>query len=166
MSLFEQILQTNLINFIIVISTLVLIFKKAKLGALIDKMADDIKNSVEKSSTNAQNAINDYKNTKKATKDTPLLQEEILKNANINAQNIKEKIETKTKLAKEQIKENIEKVHNSQKERYKNLTVSEVYCACVKLAKDEIIKRLDNEMHNRIINSSIDELDKIEGSLF
>ena len=64
MSLFEQILQTNLINFIIVVLTLAWIFKKAKLGALIEKMAQDVKGRVEKSSADAQSAISEYKATK------------------------------------------------------------------------------------------------------
>ena len=86
MSLFEQILQTNIINFIIVISTLVLIFKKAHLGDLIEKMAQEVKDSVESSALKAQDAISEYKATKKAVKDTPQLQEEILSCAKSNAQ--------------------------------------------------------------------------------
>ena len=56
-TLFEKILATNIVNFFIVIGTLVLIFKKAHLGDLIQKMADDIRLEVEKSSQSAQNAI-------------------------------------------------------------------------------------------------------------
>jgi F0F1-type ATP synthase membrane subunit b/b' len=58
MSIFEQILHTNLINFIIVLSLLVLIFKKAHLGDLIDKMANDIQDKVEKSAADAAGSDN------------------------------------------------------------------------------------------------------------
>ncbi len=165
MTLFEQILNTNLINFIIVVSTLVWIFKKAHLGDLIQKMADDIKESVEKSSKNAQSAISEYKQTKKSTKDTPRLQEEIISNAKLNAQNLKEKFEQNTKLQEQEIKSGLEKIYQSQQEKYKKMTVNEIYQACIQLAQDETLERLNDETHRKLINSSIDELDKIEGSL-
>lgn len=165
MTLFEQILQTNIINFIIVISTLVLIFKKAHLGDLIEKMAEDVKNSVEKSSKDAQGAIEEYKSTKRATKDTPLLQDEIMLNAKANAQNIKEKIDNKTKVSQAEIRASIQNIYESQKERFKNATVAEIYGACIDMAKNEIIKKLDNTLQKKLIDISIDELDKIEGNL-
>ncbi len=164
-SLFESILKTNIINFIIVISTLVWIFKKANLGALIQKLADDIRISVEKSSNNAQSAISQYKSTKKAVKDTPKLQEEIISQAKSNAQNIKEKIKQKTLYEKNELIKNIEKIISSQKEKYKKLTLDEVYLASIDLAKEEVQKRLDENTHQKIIEKSIEELNKIEGSL-
>lgn len=163
--LFESILKTNVINFIIVISTLVWIFKKANLGALIQKLADDIKLSVEKSSSNAQDAISQYKSTKKSVKDTPKLQEEIISQAKSNAQNIKEKIEQKTLLEKNELIKSIEKIISNQQEKYKKLTVNEIYKASINIAKEEVQKRLDENNHQKIIEKSIEELDKIEGSL-
>ncbi len=163
--LFESILKTNVINFIIVISTLVWIFKKANLGALIQKLTDDIKLSVEKSSSNAQDAISQYKSTKKSVKDTPKLQEEIISQAKSNAQNIKEKIEQKTLLEKNELIKSIEKIISNQQEKYKKLTINEIYKASINIAKEEVQKRLDENNHQKIIEKSIEELDKIEGSL-
>lgn len=163
--LFESILKTNVINFIIVISTLMWIFKKANLGALIQKLADDIKLSVEKSSSNAQDAISQYKSTKKSVKDTPKLQEEIISQAKSNAQNIKEKIEQKTLLEKNELIKSIEKIISNQQEKYKKLTINEIYKASINIAKEEVQKRLDENNHQKIIEKSIEELDKIEGSL-
>ena len=163
--LFESILKTNVINFIIVISTLVWIFKKANLGALIQKLADDIKLSVEKSSSNAQDAISQYKSTKKSVKDTPKLQEEIISQTKSNAQNIKEKIEQKTLLEKNELIKSIEKIISNQQKKYKKLTINEIYKASINIAKEEVQKRLDENNHQKIIEKSIEELDKIEGSL-
>ncbi len=163
--LFESILKTNVINFIIVISTLVWIFKKANLGALIQKLADDIRLSVEKSSSNAQDAISQYKSTKKSVKDTPKLQEEIISQAKSNAQNIKEKIEQKTLLEKNELIKSIEKIISNQQEKYKKLAINEIYKASINIAKEEVQRRLDENNHQKIIEKSIEELDKIEGSL-
>ena len=122
MSLFEQILQTNLINFIIVISTLGLIYKKAKLGSLIEKMAQDVKDKVEKSSLDTKSAIDEYKNTKKSLVRLPLQQEEILQNAKQNAQKQKEKIEQDSKIQLEEIKNSIQKILSSQENDFKTKT--------------------------------------------
>ena len=164
-SLFEQFLQTNILNFLIVISTIVWIFKKAHLGDIIQKMADDIKDSVEISSQNAANALNDYKETRKATRGTEELQAKIINQAKINAESIKGKIEEKTAQKKSEIRTNLEKAFESQEENFKNLTVDEIYLASVELAKEEVLKRLNKKVHKKLINSSIDELDKVEGSL-
>ena len=89
---FENLLATNLINFIIVIATLALIVKKARLADVIQKLADDVKSDVEKSANNAADALKEYKETKKETKNTPKLQEEILEEAKSNAYALEEKI--------------------------------------------------------------------------
>ena len=164
-SLFEQFLQTNTLNFIIVMSTLVWIFKKAHLGDMIQKMADDIKDSVEISSQNAANALKDYKETKRATRGTEELQEKIINQAKINAESIKGKIEEKTAQQKEELRENLKKSFEDQEENFKNLTVGEVYSASIELAKEEVLKRLDKKVHKQLINTSIDEINNIEGSL-
>ena len=165
MSLFEQILQTNLINFIIVVLTLAWIFKKAKLGALIEKMAQDVKGRVEKSSADAQSAISEYKATKKSLKDLPVQQNDIMSLAKVNAQNLKEKTEAKTKIQCDEIVKQLDKIIISQKETVKNDTVNEIYQIGVEIAQKETKKMLNNNLHRKLINLSIDELDKIEGAL-
>ncbi|MBR3605708.1 MAG: hypothetical protein IKL52_06745 [Candidatus Gastranaerophilales bacterium] len=165
MSIFEQILHTNLINFIIVLSLLVLIFKKARLGDLIDKMADDIQDKVEKSAANAADAIKQYKETRKSVQDTQQIQEKILENAQRSAQNLKAKIEQKADEREKEIQYKVEMFLKSQKEKAKKMTVKEIYLACVDLAQEEIIKKLDNKTHKKLINNSIEELEHIEGRL-
>ncbi len=165
MSLFEQILQTNLINFIIVLSSLVLIYKKAKLGSLIEKMAQDIKNKVEKSSLDTKSALEEYKQTKKSMVRLAQEQEEILQNAKENAQKQKENIEEASKIQLSEIQNSLEKITASQKDAFKTKAVQEIYDICVNLAKSQTLKMLDNETQKRLVDISIDELDKIEGTL-
>lgn len=162
---FENLLATNIINFIIVIATLALIFKKAHLGDLIQKMADDIKNDIEKSATSASEALKEYKEVKKSTKDTSKLQEQMMINAKNSANNLKEKIIQETKSQQEEIKANIERILLSQGEKAKKITTSEIYTACVNLAQEIVIQKLDKKTHKKLINSSIDEIDKIKGNL-
>lgn len=165
MSLFEQILNTNIVNFIIVIATLALIFKKAKLGDVIERLSNDIKKSVEKSAANTQSALSEYKTVKKEAKNTPKLQEEILNNAKSSTQNTLNQIEQKTNIGVEEIKASLEKIYLSQGNKQKTSTINEISDVCIALAQEETLARLNNETHKQLIDSSIDELDKIQGGL-
>lgn len=160
---FENLLSTNLINFIIVIATLAFIVKKAHLADIIQKLADDVKSDIEKSATNAANALKNYKDTKKTIKNTPKLQEEIIENAKNNAFVLEEKMKLKTQIQKEEIEKSVEKVFQSQGEKAKKLTTNEIYLACIDLAQEHVVQNLNNETQKKLIDSSIDELDKIEG---
>ncbi|MBR5305028.1 MAG: hypothetical protein IKU37_09410 [Candidatus Gastranaerophilales bacterium] len=163
---FENLLATNIVNFIIVIATLAFIFKKARLVEVISKLAIDVKNDIEKSATSAANALKEYKQTKKDAKNTPKLQEEIIEQAKSNAYALGERSKLKTQIQKEEIEKSVEKIFQKQEDKAKKITTNEIYLACIELAQDQVIQKLDNDMHKKLINSSIDELDKIEGSLF
>lgn len=160
-SIFEQILSTNLINFLIVVMTLVWIYKKANLGALIEKMSEEIKTKVENSSEETKNALMEYKSIKKSSKNKDLLRKEIIDSAKNNAQSLVKNIEEKTLKSEAEIKSSLEKIYNAQNEKIKSTTLREIYCACVDLARDEVKNRLNDELHKKIITSSISELDKI-----
>lgn len=165
-SLFEAILHTNIINFIIVIYILRLVFKKANLGALLDKLAEEVKNSIDKSNADAKKAMDEYKNAEDFVKDTEYLQKQIKKQAKLSIENITKRIEEKTTNQQNELKQHLHKVFDSQTKEFKNLTYKSIFEASVALAKEEVLKRLDDNMHKKLINTSIDELDKIEGSLY
>ena len=152
---FENLLSTNIINFIIVLSVLTLIFKKAHLGEAIDKLALDIQNKVETTTQNVENATKDYEATKESIQDVPKFQEEILENTQRSADALKAKIEQKANKREEEIECKVQAFLKGQKEKAKKMTVKEVYLACVNLAQEEILKRLDEKMHKKLINNSI-----------
>ena len=95
----------------------------------------------------------------------PVQQNEIMSLAKVNAQNLKEKTEAKTKLQCDEIVKQLDKIILSQKETVKNDTVNEIYQIGVEIAQKETKKMLNNNLHRKLINLSIDELDKIEGAL-
>ncbi len=164
--IYEQILSSNLINFLIVIFTLRLIFKKCNLGSIIDDMAASTKEKVEKSASDTKLALEEYKKIKRSAKDTPKLQKEILDNAKNNAIAIKEQQQQKTNIQKEQISKQNEKALLNQAQKFKKLTTDEIYLSCVNIARDEVIKRLDDATQRKLIDISINEISEIEGNLF
>ena len=162
---FENLLSTNLINFLIVLSILVLIFKKARLGEIIDKMALDIQNKVEATELEVQEAKKQYEETKDSAREVPKIQEKILENAQRSAEGLKAKIEQKATQREKEIECKLEAFLKSQKEKSRRMTIKEVYLACVDLAQEEIVKRLDSKMHKKLIDNSIEELENIKGHL-
>lgn len=162
-SLYERILHSNLINFIIMVYLLVLIIKKARLGDLIQKLADDVKNDVELSAKNVQDALKEYKEAKRSTKDVEQIKENINLEAKESAQNLKEKIEQKTKAQEEEIKINTEKSIASGFKKGQEQIVNEMYNNCVELAKKEVENLLDEETHKHLIQKSIEQIENLNG---
>ena len=163
---FENLLATNIINFIIVIATLAFIFKKARLVETISKLADDVKSDIEKSADSAASALKEYKEVKRQTKNTSKLQEEIIERAKSNAYALEEKFKLKTQIEKEEIEKSIQKIFEKQGDKAKKITTKEVYLACINLAQEQVFQKLDNKEHKKLIDSSIEELERIEGNLF
>lgn len=162
-SLYEKILESNLINFIIMVWILVIIFKKAHLGYLIQRLADDVRNNVELSAKHVQSALQEYKDARRSSKDTPVLKEKIISDAKENAQNLKEKIEYKTKIETEEIRQNLEKLSSAMGKKIQDSTINELYNNLVELAKDEVQNSLDNDTHKHLIQKSIEQIDNLDG---
>lgn len=162
-SLYERILNSNLINFIIMVSILVFICKKVRLGSLIQKLADDVQNNVELSAKHVQEALKEYKDAKRSTKNVGEIKENITKEAKINAQNLKEKIEAQTKFQEEEILLNLEKTKNNHQRKAQEKLTQQMYLACVDMAQKEIESLLDEDMHNHLIENSIAQIDNLGG---
>lgn len=166
MSLYQKILESNLINFIIMVSILVFIFKKAKLGVFFDKMADEIRNSVMSSADAAQAALKEYKEAKRSTKNTESEKLEILNKAKDTASNMadsaKELLLREEKNLDEKCAEKIE----DDTKRVKEKTADEIFNAVMKLSYAEVRKRLfenDNraEIQKSLIDKSIEEIENL-----
>ena len=95
----------------------------------------------------------------------PKLQKAILDGAQVSAKNLKEKIEHKAICQEKELIDSLKKIYQNQGDKIKKATTKEIYLACVEMAQEEVVKRLDENTHKKIINKSIDEIDRVEGSL-
>lgn len=167
LTLYQKILESNLVNFIIMVSILVLIFKKAKLGAIFDKMADDIKTSVMTSADAAQAALKEYKEAKRSTKNIGAKKEEIINKAKDTAKTMQdnasgqlsEEIELFNKKCEVQIQNDVKKAKES--------AAGEIYETVAIRTEEEIKARLLNAetgsaLQKRLIDKSINEIDTLE----
>lgn len=161
--MFEMLIESNFINFAIMISLLALIFKKFKLGALIDKMADDTRRKIAESKKNAEDALSEYESTKEGVKDVIKKQAEIINNAKETALGMEKNIERETEICMQELDESFNALVESYNIKAKKQTVAQVYDACINLAKEYVEKSLDKETHKHLINKGIDDITKMDG---
>lgn len=166
LTLYQRILESNLINFIIMVSILTLIFKKAKLGKIFDKMADDIKTSVMTSSEAAQNAIKEYKEAKRTVKNLDKEKEEILNKAKQGAETMENTVQAQIKKEEKLLNERYNAQIEANLKKTKDASTSEILDEILNRAEDEIKNRIqndpDNKLQRKFIEKSISEIDKIE----
>lgn len=167
-TLYTKILESNLINFIIMIAILVAIFKKFKLGAIFDKMADEIKTSVMTSSEAAQIALKEYREAKRSTKNLEDTKNKIMQHTDDTVQNAKNASREAILKEKEVLENQFLNRAKSDLIKAKDDTTREFLGAVVKLSKDEILNRLNSdngrEIQLKLVNRCIENLDNIDFS--
>lgn len=168
MTLYAKILESNLINFIIMVSVLVIIFKKAKLGVIFDKMANDIKTSVMTSSEAAQAALKEYKEAKRSTKNLEDTKKEIIKRAGDVAQNAKNAAGDVLLKEKETLEKQFKNKLEADTVKVKENTSKEFLNAVVELSREEIQNCLNSskgtEIQSKLIDKCIENLDSVNFS--
>ncbi|MDO5437608.1 MAG: hypothetical protein Q4F80_05370 [bacterium] len=164
-SLYIAILNSNLINFLIMTGILVWVFKKFKLGQVIDSITDDIKNNVVTSAEAVQNAINEYRKTKKESRNINVKKEEIIDNAKEIIRKLEEKNSDEIVKKETELDKNAEKLKVSVLDRKIQKTTEDIELAIYKLSVETIQNMMDLNLQKKIIIDSLDEFDRIEGVL-
>ncbi len=160
----ENILHSNLLNFILMLVILAWIIKKAKI-------ADSIEEGRKLTENKVSNSINEKDNSYKELRDAQLavdnLEQEVEKvfdSAKNNLKTIEEKIESDAKKQVLTIESNIDRIVISEVNKTKLNLSKGVSNASVKLAQANIEKILesDESLHKKFILDSINEIDKVE----
>ena len=160
-SLFLTVLESNIINFLIMMSILVWIFKKFNLGKIIDNLADDIKNNVVTSAEAAQNALKEYKETRKESREIPNKKQEILDDAKESVKRLDEKSLEEIKQKVSELEDNSEKMKEAYTKRTVQKTAQTIKDAVYELSKKSIANMLNYDVQNKIVKDCLDELDRI-----
>lgn len=160
--LYLYILNSNIINFIIMISILVVIFKKANLGKMIDSIENDIKKNVATSTEAVQNALDEYEKAKKEAGSLKDKKEEIIKSANETAEELnrlnKEYIEEKQK----ELENNLQKAKENNYERKMQKTTLEVQEMIYNLSLVALKETNNDELQKKLVLNSLDEFDSTD----
>lgn len=162
-TLYETILKTNIINFCIMISVLVWIFKKFNLGSIIDNIEYNIANNVTSSAKALEDAISEYKKARKDLRNAPDKSKIIIEEANSTALKLKEKNSVEIQEKELQMNGAFEKNCAVLHERKMQNLTAEIQEAVLNLSKDTIKNMLSYEMQEKIILNSLNELNNRGG---
>ncbi len=159
------ILNSNLINFILMVWILAWVFKKFNLGSIIDSLADDIKNNVLTSAESVQKAIDEYKMARKDFKNTNSKKEAILSEAKNMSLKLEEKNNILIENKKNKLDINNKKLMDNHLKRQTQKTTAEIENAIYTLSIDTIKNLMTDEVQKSTIINCLDEFDNMEGGL-
>lgn len=155
----KEILQSNLINFSIVIIFLSYIWKKYNLSSFIKNKIDEITITISSSKTENAKKEKQLEEAHKKLFNADFEKEEILKQAKKSAELMSSKIKEDTlseiKKIHDKKEKQLELYTKSQKEKLKK----ELAEISVQMAEDNIIQHLNEENHKKLIDEFIEKLD-------
>lgn len=158
------IVQSNTFNFAILAIIIAIVCIKIDLPNIIEKIRDEIALAIENANYEKQTAEKELRKTKKIVKNTDLEVNEKIDHAKKSAKLISDEIKKNTELSIQHIKDNIDRVIQAEEKKITAELTHNTIQSSVELAKKNIVDKLNNniDLHNKFIEKSIQELDKIE----
>lgn len=162
-NLFQTLIHSNTINFLIVLSLLLFLMSKLKIGNKIDLMRNEIKNFVDESTNEKNLAEKELENINNKIKNLPKETQEIETSAQKNIEGFERRIENELKDKMLDIKTSSDRILNLEIKQFKEKLTGLLSEASINLAKKNAIEQLENnrELHNKYIYEAIDEIDGI-----
>ncbi len=160
----NTIVQTNTFNFAILVLIFAIIFRKIKIGEILENLKDDIVNAIRNAEEEKNKAAIDLTDAKKSVEHLDDEIKKTLQDADNRAKLIAEQILSNTQKEIDLIKSNIDKVIISEEKTLSAGLTDKTAKASIALARNHIKSVLDNqpELHDKYINESINELDRIQ----
>lgn len=160
---YSNILEANLINFVIMLLIFALLGWKLKIGEKIEASRKKIEQFVEDSSKKVIESEKKLNTTKDSLKNLPLELEEIEKNAQNALKNLEKQVETETdkivaSLNLNKDKELEREVNKVEKDLRNNLSISSIEKAKETLKN---MMRENPDLHHELINDIIENLDRL-----
>ena len=161
--MWNLILESNLINFIVVFVIMAYIIKKINVGDKIENVRKTIKSYVDESSNEKAAAEKELSQIQAKIEH---LQDDIKDIEATDQNNIKgfeNKIQEEIYEKKKDIDKNAERILNLETKNFKDKLSSVLSEASINLARKNAIEQLKNnrELHNKYINEALEGIDKI-----
>ena len=159
----NTIVQTNTFNFAILV-LIAIVFKKIKIGDILENLKEDIVKAIRKAEEEKSKASKDLSEAKKSIEHLDDEIKSALSDAASRANQIAEQILGNTQKEIGLIKSNIDKVITNEEKTISAKLTEKTAKASIALARNHIISVLENqpELHEKYINESINELDRIQ----
>lgn len=157
------IVESNALNFIFFAAVFIWIFKKINLKAIINSLHAKIIEAIEAAKNSREEAYANLTKTEKSVKNLPQELETMIKDAQITAHTIGEKILDDAKKHVESIGANTKKIIDAEEKMIVSKLTRKASAASVEAAKNRITDSLVSspELHEKYINESIEELDRL-----
>ena len=159
----QILLQSNTLNFIIVLAIISVVFLRLNIPQKLDKSREEIKSYIDESENekhNAEQSLFDIKNKIKTLPDE-INKIKISTKNNISNMIIKSEEETKQQI--ENIDGNVNRIMDLETKKFQSTLVSMLSEASINLARDNAKKQLENNrsLHNKFIDEAIEEINKV-----
>lgn len=161
---FENILHSNLINFLIMVGCFALLIWKLNVGQKIEDMRASIQNKVEESDAIREEAKRDYQNIADSLANVDSEISEILKKAEITAKSFEEKARLDLDKSVALIKQNAEKQVLTEQNHVQTDLMKNVATSSIEIAQRQIKNALekDTSLHRKYIEECINSIDKAD----
>ena len=159
----QILIQSNTLNFLIVLLIVIFLIKKLNVSGKIEKITNEITNYVESSETEKQQAQTELNRINDKIAKLPAVSERIKKSTQRNINNIAENAKKHTEVQKQDITNNAKRLFKLEARVFKSKLTNLLSEKSIELAKENAIKQLEEnpELHNTYIEKAIAELDRI-----
>lgn len=163
-NIWNMIVQTNTFNFAILVLIFAVIFRKIKLGEVLENLKEEIVKAIKNAEEEKARAKNELAEAKKSIKHLDEDIQAAISSANSRAEQIASQILVNTQKEIDLIKSNIDKIIKAEEKTISTTLADKTAKASIALAKNHIISVLEDqpELHEKYINESINELDRIQ----
>ena len=160
----QLLIQSNTLNFLIVLFILVFLIKKLNVSKRIESLRDEINSYVETSETEKEHAILELNRINDRIAKLPAVIERIKKSTNNNIKNMEANMQETIKAKKADIANNARRLHNLETKKFKSRLTNLLSEKSIEISRENAIKQLNENpaLHNKYIDNAIDELDKIK----
>lgn len=159
----QLLIQTNTLNFLIVLFLIIFLVIKLNLKDKIEVLRSEIKDYVDASTNEKEQSDKDLEIIKKKVDKLPLVIEKIQKSTENSVKNLGEKIKNEIEEQKKDIENNAERIFNLETKKFKEKLTSLLSEKSVEIARENALNQLNqnNDLHNKYIDNAIDEIDRI-----
>lgn len=161
--MWNLILESNLINFIVVFVIMAYIIKKINVGDKIENVRKTIKSYVDESSNEKAAAEKELSRIQAKIEHLQDDIKDIEATAQNNIKGFENKIQEEIYEKKKDIDKNAERILNLETKNFKDKLSSVLSEASINLVRKNAIEQLKNnrELHNKYINEALEGIDKI-----
>ena len=161
--IFKYILESNIINFLIIVWLLCVLCKKFELSSILNKSVDAVEDYIEKSKSEKQNSVQKVKDSQDLMDKLPSQVEEIEKFTKQKTDVFKKQLEENTLKTIQKVENNIEKIKKIDEKKTSNAIMERSFYMSIDKAQSDIINMLKSnpDLHNKFIDESLNELEKI-----